>query len=216
MLFDLDGTLLDTAPDMVGALNQLLREQGRQPLPFADVRCSVSHGARALVRLGFPESREPQFETLRKRFLAIYRTCLTLETRLYEGVGDALTRLESAGVPWGIVTNKPGGLTVPLLEHFGLQARAGVVVSGDTLPQRKPHPAPLLHAAERLGVPPAACIYIGDAERDILAGQAAGMKVYVALFGYIPSTERPSDWPAHGWLPSPASMTELLRSFHAS
>jgi N-acetyl-D-muramate 6-phosphate phosphatase len=216
VLFDLDGTLLDTAPDMVGALNQLLREQGREPLPFADVRCSVSHGARALVRLGFPEIHEPEFEALRQRFLNIYRTCLAVETQIYEGVAEALTRLESAGVPWGIVTNKPGGLTMPLLEHFGLHARAGVVVSGDTLPQRKPHPAPLLHAAKRLGVPPADCIYIGDAERDILAGQAAGMKVYVALFGYIPSTERPNDWPAHGWLPSPASMTELLRSFHAS
>jgi N-acetyl-D-muramate 6-phosphate phosphatase len=212
VLFDLDGTLLDTAPDMVGALNQLLSERGRPKLRFEDVRCSVSHGARALVRLGFPEICEPEFEALRQRFLDIYREHLSAETRPYDGVLDALAHLESAGVLWGIVTNKPGALTAPLLEHFGLHARAGVVVSGDTLAQRKPHPAPLLHAAEQLGVRPADCIYIGDAERDVLAGQAAGMQVYVALFGYIPSSERPDDWPANGWLQSPQAMAELLRN----
>lgn len=212
VLFDLDGTLLDTAPDMVGALNQLLSENGREGLRFEDVRCSVSHGARALVRLGFPGTREPKFEELRQRFLDIYRTRLSVDTRLYDGVLAALARLEAAGVPWGIVTNKPGSLTLPLLEHFGLHARARIIVSGDTLAERKPHPAPLLHAAAILGVHPRDCIYIGDAERDVLAGQAAGMKVYVALFGYIPSNERPDNWPANGWLQSPEAMAELLET----
>jgi len=210
VLFDLDGTLLDTAPDMVGALNQLLSENGREGLRFEVVRCSVSHGARALVRLGFPGTQEPEFEKLRQRFLDIYRTRLSVDTRLYDGVLAALARLETAGVPWGIVTNKPGSLTLPLLEHFGLHVRARIIVSGDTLAERKPHPAPLLHAAAKLGVHPRDCIYIGDAERDVLAGQAAGMKVYVALFGYIPPSERPDNWPANGWLQSPEAMAELL------
>jgi len=212
VLFDLDGTLLDTAPDMVGALNQLLNENGRAALPFKDIRCSVSHGARALVRLGFPEAREPEFEQFRRRFLDIYRTRLAVETQVYDGVLDAVARLETAGVLWGIVTNKPGALTLPLLEHFGLHARANVIVSGDSLAQRKPHPAQLLHAAAKLGVHPGECIYIGDAERDVLAGRAAGMKVYVALFGYIPSSERADNWPADGWLHSPAAMVDLLRT----
>jgi phosphoglycolate phosphatase len=113
-------------------------------------------------------------------------------------------------VLWGIVTNKPESLTLPLLEHFGLRARASVIVSGDTLAQRKPHPAPLLHAASKLGLHPRECIYIGDAERDVLAGQAAGMNVYVALYGYIQPSERPDAWPANGWLHTPAAMAELL------
>jgi phosphoglycolate phosphatase len=110
------------------------------------------------------------------------------------------------------VTNKPGWLTEPLLEHFALHRRARVIVSGDTLAQRKPHPAPLLHAAERLGVAPAECIYIGDAERDVLAAQAAGMQVFVALFGYIPVNEQPRAWPASGWLDTPQAMATLLGS----
>src|ERR1700733_8475152 len=167
VLFDLDGTLLDTAPDMVGALNQLLSENGRDQLPFENVRCCVSHGARALVRLGFPGTGEPEFERLRRRFLEIYRTRLSVETQLFDGVLGAVERLEATGVLWGIVTNKPESLTLPLLEHFGLRARASVIVSGDTLAERKPHPAPLLHAAAKLGVSPSQCIYIGDAERDV-------------------------------------------------
>jgi anhydro-N-acetylmuramic acid kinase len=210
VLFDLDGTLLDTAPDMAGALNQLLQEQGRAPLPFESIRLLVSHGATALVSLAFAEAVEPAFGVLRARFLEIYRARLAVETRLYEGIAEALDRLESRGILWGIVTNKPGWLTEPLLEHFALRQRARVIVSGDTLAQRKPHPAPLLHAAEKLGVAPAECIYIGDAERDVLAAQAAGMQGFVALFGYIPANERPHEWPASGWLDTPLAMAALL------
>jgi 2-phosphoglycolate phosphatase len=212
VLFDLDGTLLDTAPDMVGALNQLRREASRQPFPFDVGRQFVSHGATALVRLAFADADAPQFEALRKRFLEIYRGRLSLETRVYDGVEEALARLESEGIAWGVVTNKPSWLTQPLLEHFALHSRAGIVVSGDTLPERKPHPAPLLHAAEKLGFTPAHCIYIGDAERDVLAAQAAGMRVFVALFGYIDLHERPQEWPASGWLESPQGMARLLGS----
>jgi 2-phosphoglycolate phosphatase len=135
---------------------------------------------------------------------------LAIETRLYAGLEGALQRLAANGIAWGVVTNKPGWLTEPLLERLHLRQRAAVVVSGDTLKARKPDPAPLLCAAERLGLAPAQCIYIGDAERDVLAARAAGMPVYVALFGYIPAQERPREWPANGWLDTPRAVAELL------
>ena len=212
VLFDLDGTLLDTAPDMAGSLNQLLQEQGREPLPFESIRLFVSHGATALVSLGFAGVPESVFAVLRARFLEIYRGRLSVETRVYAGIAEALDRLDSRGINWGIVTNKPGWLTEPLLEHFALRSRAQVIVSGDTLAHRKPHPAPLLHGVEKLGVRPAECIYIGDAERDVLAAQAAGMQAFVALFGYIPTNERPHAWPASGWFDTPQAMAALLDS----
>lgn len=213
VLFDLDGTLLDTAPDMGAALNQLLREEGRTALEFAHIRPHVSHGARALVRLGFSNAvmdNAEEFDRLRLRFLDIYRGLLAQETRIFEGIPAALARLETAGIPWGIVTNKPGWLTEPLLQEMNLHQRARVVVSADTLAHRKPHPAPLLHAAGKLGLAPSQCIYIGDAEGDVLAAKAAGMPVFVALFGYIPEEERPEHWPATGWLKSPQEMIALL------
>jgi len=212
VLFDLDGTLVDTAPDMAAALNRLLREEGRAPLEFAAIRPCVSHGATALVRLGFADADDVVFARLRARYLDIYREQLAVETRVFEGVQAALSRLETDGIPWGVVTNKPGWLTDPLLEQLELRERARVIVSGDTLPQRKPHPAPLLHAADKLGIPPAECVYIGDAERDVLAARAAGMQVFVAWFGYIPAEERPLDWPATGWLRNPQEMSTLLAS----
>ena len=212
VLFDLDGTLLDTAADMAEALNRLLHQHGRTPLAFADIRPHVSHGSTALVRLGFGQTDETTFAALRQQYLQVYRQNLAEHTRLFAGLDAALNRLEVAGIPWGVVTNKPGWLTEPLLEHLELRHRAQVVVSGDTLDHRKPHPAPLLHAANEIGVPAEDCIYIGDAERDVLAGRAAGMKVFVAMFGYIPSAEQPADWPATGWLKEPAEMVLLLES----
>ena len=212
VLFDLDGTLLDTAHDMAAALNRLLDEHGRPPLAFADIRPHVSHGSTALVRLGFGQTDETTFGMLRQRYLEVYRQNLAEQTQLFEGLDSALNRLEVEGIPWGIVTNKPGWLTEPLLDQLELRHRATVVVSGDTLKERKPHPAPLLHAADGLGVAAEDCIYIGDAERDVLAARAAGMKVFVALFGYIPAEERPEDWPAMGWLKDPAELIVLLNS----
>lgn len=210
VLFDLDGTLLDTAPDMVGALNEVRREQNLEPLQFGVVRPLVSHGATALVRLAFPEASEAAFTQVRARFLEVYRARLAAETRVYDGVLDVLDRFDAEGFAWGVVTNKPSWLTEPLLERFALRTRAGVIVSGDTLPERKPHPAPLLYGAETLGVTPLESIYIGDAERDVLAARAAGMRVFVALWGYIPSDERPHEWPASGWLDNPQAMATLL------
>ena len=211
VLFDLDGTLLDTAPDMGAALNILRREEEREPLALESIRPHVSHGSTAMIRLSFPEvAAGPEFEVLRRRFLDIYGDNLAIETRLYAGLEGALQRLEASGIAWGVVTNKPGWLAEPLLERLHLRQRAAVVISGDTLKARKPDPAPLLYAAERLGLAPAQCIYIGDAERDVLAARAAGMPVYVALFGYIPALERPREWPANGWLDTSRAVAELL------
>ena len=173
VLFDLDGTLLDTAPDMAAALNTLRREEGLEPLAFADIRPLVSNGSTGLLRLSFPQVAGASFEALRERFLDIYRASLAAGTQLFAGMQAVLERLEANHIPWGIVTNKPGWLTEPLLEKLSLRQRAGVVVSGDTLLARKPDPAPLLHAATELGLSPAECIYIGDAERDVLAARAA-------------------------------------------
>lgn len=214
VLFDLDGTLLDTAPDMAAALNELLREQRRDPLAFAHIRPAVSHGAATLVRLGFPDVQDAAFEVLRSRYLEIYSGRLAVETQPYEGLLGALDDLEQRGIRWGIVTNKPAWLTEPLLRHLQLLDRPAVLVCGDTLPQRKPHPAQLLHAAQQLGIAPQRCLYIGDAERDVLAARAAGMAVFVALYGYIQPHERPDAWPADGWLATPSALVTLLQSIN--
>jgi 2-phosphoglycolate phosphatase len=210
VLFDLDGTLLDTAPDMAAALNAMRAADGLAALPFAQLRELVSHGARALVRFGYPQARETQIETLRARFISVYAQRLAVATQPFEGILEALSRLEAADLPWGIVTNKPALLTGPLLERLSLHRRASVVVSGDTLTERKPHPAQLLHAAALLEVAPSECIYIGDAERDVLAARAANMDVFVALYGYIPAQEQPRSWPAQGWLDTPQALVTLL------
>jgi phosphoglycolate phosphatase len=168
------------------------------------------------VRLGFPSVQEAEVEVLRMRYVDIYRASVAVRTRPFEGVAESLARLESAGIPWGVVTNKPGWLTEPLLQTLALRERARVVISGDSLAERKPHPAPLLHAAAELGVQPADCIYIGDAETDVLAARAAAMDVFVALFGYIPPSERPREWPANGWLETPRALCELIESIVTS
>lgn len=207
VLFDLDGTLLDTAPDMAAALNRLRAECGLAPLPFAAVRDHVSHGSTAMIRIGFGDDLpETRFEALRKRFLDLYSATLAAETSLFPGMGSVLEALESRGIAWGIVTNKPGFLSVPLIAAIGLETRSACLVSGDDLPQRKPHPAPLLHAAQLCGLPPSACCYLGDAERDISAGKSAGMRTLVASWGYIDADQRPDAWGADDSLGQPADL----------
>jgi phosphoglycolate phosphatase len=195
VLFDLDGTLLDTAPDMGDALNELLREHGLSPRTPADMRPWVSHGSHGLVRLGFPDATGAVFDALRQRFLDLYALNVAAQTRLFDGGEELLDALEDWGIPWGIVTNKPGAYTQPLLAALALADRAGVVVSGDTLPVRKPDPAPLRHAADALGVPPARTVYVGDAERDMQAARAAGMQAVVARFGYVTHPDATREWP---------------------
>jgi phosphoglycolate phosphatase len=210
LLLDLDGTLLDTAPDMGGALNLLRKEHGLEPIPAATIRPVVSHGAMRLVALGFPDATGPEFERLRLRFLDLYAANLAVGTRLFPGFDAVLETLEERGVPWGIVTNKPGWLTDPLLAALGLDRRAACAVSGDTVAERKPHPLPLLHAASLIGVQAERCVYVGDAERDIQAGRAAGMTTVVAAYGYLASGEDPRGWEPHGVVGTPLELLQWV------
>ena len=209
VLLDLDGTLADTAPDLALALNALRAEQGIPALPFEAIRCRVSQGSRALIRLAFAlKDTEAAFERLRQRFLELYHAHLARETRLFPGMPDVLDALEATGMRWGIVTNKPAWLTEPLIEALGLAQRAVCVVSGDTTANCKPHPEPLLHAARLAGCKPCQCLYVGDSRLDVEAGREAGMTTLVALFGYIDPADDPSRWGADGMVAHPA---EILR-----
>jgi phosphoglycolate phosphatase len=211
VLFDLDGTLADTAPDLAYALNALLREQGRAPLPFEVIRPAVSHGATALVKLGFSlDPAEPLFAALRERLLSLYQQHLARETRLFPGMPELLVELERRGLHWGVVTNKPAFLTQPLMAALGLHARAACIVCGDTTANKKPHPEPMLHACRLAGSTAEQCLFVGDAERDIRAGRTAGMATLVALFGYISPEDQPQSWGADGLITEPAAVLPWL------
>ena len=212
LLFDLDGTLADTAPDLVAVLNRLLVAAGRPPMPFAIARNAVSHGAAGLLRLGFGlGADEPINDTLRQEFLAIYGKNGHDRSRLFISLEALSSVISELGAVWGIVTNKPAALTASLLDQLGLRGLAGTVVSGDTLPQRKPHPAPLLHAAGELGIDPGSCIYLGDAERDIEAGRAAGMRTIATSYGYIRPGEDFRLWRPDAHVDHPRKIGALLR-----
>jgi len=210
LLLDLDGTLLDTAPDMAAALNALRAEQGEPALPFEAIRPQVSHGGAALVRLGFSGADPERHERLRLRFLELYSRALAPGTRLFDGFEAVLARLEAERIPWGIVTNKPGWLTRPLLEALGLGRRAACVVAGDTLAKRKPHPEPLWHAAALAGREPGECVYVGDAERDIIAGRAAGMRTVAVRYGYLAVGEDPAAWRPDAIVDAPGELLALV------
>jgi N-acetyl-D-muramate 6-phosphate phosphatase len=205
-LFDLDGTLLDTAPDIAAAANQLLREEGRAELPFEQLRSRVSHGSAAVLRHCFADVDEARFGALHRRMLGCYRQRIATLTRPFNGFESTLRALETAGIPWGIVTNKPGWLTDALLEALQLQRRAACVLAGDSLDERKPHPRPLLVAAALMQRQPAECVYVGDARRDIDAARAAGMVPLGARFGYLGPDDEPESWQAAGWLDHPADL----------
>lgn len=210
VLFDLDGTLLDTAPDLIRVLNQVRVEQNREPLPHALARTQVSHGSSGLIKLGFPDLDGEPLEQLRLRLLDLYSQQVCLDTAPFAGCESLLTELESRSLAWGIVTNKPGFLTTPLLESLQLLQRAGCVVSGDTLPQRKPHPAPLLLAAAQLALLPEQCLYVGDAERDVQSARAAGMPVLVARYGYLGPADDPDGWRPDALINEPLQVLDWL------
>jgi 2-phosphoglycolate phosphatase len=211
VLFDLDGTLVDTAPDLAFALNQLRREETRPELPFAIIRPYVSHGSYALIELGFGINRDdPAVLPLRQRLLDIYAMNLLRESRPFPGILESLDRLEAGGYTWGVVTNKPGFLTEPLLQGLGLLTRAACIISGDTLVRRKPDPDPLLKAAEDCGREPGYCVYIGDAQKDVEAARRAGMAALIARFGYIGRDEDPDSWGADGHLQRPLDLFDWL------
>jgi 2-phosphoglycolate phosphatase len=207
VLFDLDGTLLDTAPDLAAALNRLRRERGEPELPHATIRPTVSHGSQGMLKLGFGlEPGDALYAELNQRFLELYRAAIAVETALFPGMAEVLAYLEANVIHWGVVTNKPGWLTEPLLRALDLWPRAACVVSGDTLARRKPDPEPLWYACERMGVPPERSLYIGDAERDVQAGNRAGLITLVAGFGYLGVEDRPEDWGADGFLERPTDL----------
>jgi phosphoglycolate phosphatase len=212
VLFDLDGTLLDTAPDLAYALNTVREEQQREPLPFETIRPQVSHGSLALMRLGFADLAEDSedFQQLRQRLLTIYKENIANLTRPFPGIAELLDILEQRQLRWGVVTNKPSTLTEPLLEALDLLSRCACVVSGDTLEQRKPHPAPMLHACRLADCEAEQCLYVGDARRDIEAGQRAGMPTLVALFGYIDAAEDPATWGADAMVNRPDEILQWL------
>ncbi|MBV1777269.1 HAD-IA family hydrolase [Burkholderiaceae bacterium DAT-1] len=211
VLFDLDGTLADTALDLGAALNRLLAEHDRAPVDHALIRPIASHGARGLIRLGFGIDREhPEFDGLRQRFLDLYELSFADATRLFDGVNEMLQGLDRMGIRWGIVTNKPMRFTDPLVPTLGFISEPGAIVSGDTVGVPKPDPKPMFHAASLLGIPPEQCWYVGDAERDIEAGRNAGMQTVLADWGYIAPEEHPDQWGADVRIPQPLALLDLL------
>ncbi|WP_292784461.1 HAD family hydrolase [Methylophilus sp. UBA6697] len=211
VLFDLDGTLVDTAPDLGYALNLQRERHGLDFLPDATIRPYASHGSRGLLEIGFGLlPTDAHFEAMRTEYLDLYTQVMTRQPVLFDGMAEALQAIEQRGLRWGIVTNKPRRFTMPMVAHMGLDVRAGAVISGDDAPQPKPSPQTLLLACERMNIDPQTVLYIGDAERDIQAGQAAGMKTLVALFGYLASTDNPQAWGADGCIQQPQDLLAYL------
>jgi N-acetyl-D-muramate 6-phosphate phosphatase len=211
VLFDLDGTIADTAPDLGYALNQQRQARGLPALPIAEVRSHASSGARGLLKIGFDMTPDDSgYEAMRDEFLDIYEENLARSSDLFPGVASLLAQIEQRGMAWGIVTNKAERFTFPLLRALGLLERSGVVICGDTTPHPKPHPAPLLAAADKIGVAATNCLYVGDDERDVQAGQAAGMPVIVARYGYLGNGKPPESWGADGYIDSPMELLGFL------
>jgi phosphoglycolate phosphatase len=211
ILFDLDGTLADTAPDLAYAVNAQRRARDQSDLPVAALRPHVSQGARGMLRAGLGLAPEhPRYAAVREEFLQIYAANLCRESRLFHGMHEVLAALKARRIPWGIVTNKPTAYTLPLVEALGLGQRPACVICGDTTAHAKPHPAPLLEASARLGLPPARCAYLGDDERDVQAGLAAGMLPIVALYGYLGVDKPPAQWGADLYISAPLDLLNLL------
>ena len=211
VLFDLDGTLIDTAPDMAAALDILCDEEQQTRLPYSQVRPVVSNGSVALVSLAFGETLEAQtLERLKTRYLEIYQDHLAVHSRLFDEMDELLQQLEQNNIQWGVVTNKPGWLTEPLMAALGLAQRAACIVSSDSTENRKPHPEPMYFACKLANTQPDKCVYVGDARRDIEAGQNAGMKTVIAEYGYIGDGENTTDWQADYSIQSPNQLLAYL------
>jgi phosphoglycolate phosphatase len=211
VLFDLDGTLVDSAPDLAGAANELREAHGLQPMAFEQLRPMVGSGARGMLNAAFGIGpADPQFDPLRTDFLARYEARILRETRVFTRMESVLSALERRGLPWGIVTNKIARFSVPLVEGLGLMPRCAVLISGDSTPHAKPHPQPLLEAASRLGLAPPRCIYIGDDRRDVEAGRSARMPTLAAAWGYLGRDESVHDWNADAVLAHPDELLNWL------
>lgn len=211
ILFDLDGTLVDTAHDLAYALNLQRERHGLAILPLQTIRPFASHGSKGLLSVGFALSPEDDsFEPMREEYLALYDQVLTRKPILFDGVAELLETLDSKTIPWGVVTNKPRRFTQPLLQNIGLLERAACVVSGDDAARPKPYPDTLLLACEQADVSPQHCWYVGDAERDIVAGRAAGMQTVVAMYGYLSEADQPEKWGADVFVNAPLELLKLL------
>lgn len=208
VLFDLDGTLLDSAPDMLATANAMLAARARAPITLDALRPVVSKGSRAMVAVAFPELAQEARDALVPEFLDRYEALIGQHAVLFDGVAGMLDALEASGCVWGIVTNKPEYLARLILPQLGWETRCAVLIGGDTLAQRKPHPLPLLAAAERMGIDPGTCIYVGDDERDIVAANAAGMASVAALWGYRLEADDPLAWGAEVMVEQPAELQQ--------
>ena len=211
VLFDLDGTLADTAPDLARALNRVRAAHHLAPVPVEITRPYASSGARGLLKIGFGlDPGDERYETLRLQFLEFYAAEICVDTRLFDGMAELLDQLDQDRLPWGVVTNKAERFTFPLLQGLRLGERAACVVGGDTAARAKPHPDPLLHAAAALQLPPSACLYVGDDLRDVQAARAAGMPVIAAKYGYLGDGGSIESWQADAIIEHPREVLDYL------
>ncbi len=207
ILFDLDGTLIDSAPDLAGATNEMLLLRGRPALPLSALRSHVGSGARGMLGAAFGcKPGDAEFEALKAEWFELYEPRILRETQLFEGITAMLDALSAAGLRFGIVTNKAERYAHPVCEGLGLTARASVIIGGDSTPHRKPHPAPVLEAARRAGVEASACVFVGDDERDVLAGRAAGMRTVAVSWGYVDAGKHIGEWGADHLIDTPPQL----------
>lgn len=213
VLFDLDGTLIDSAPDLGAAADQMRVARGLPSMPLSAYRHMAGAGARGMLGVAFGIGvDDPNYDALREEFFQNYAACMTQRTAAFEGVAEMIAHIEQRQLPWGVVTNKSSRFTDPLTRAMPLFNRAQAIVSGDTTAYSKPHPEPLLEAARRLQVDPAQCVYVGDDERDVIAGLAAGMKTVAATYGYLGQKAETAAWGAHAEINSPLALLQLLLS----
>lgn len=212
VLFDLDGTLIDSAPDLGAAADKMRTDRGLESLDLSLYRPLAGAGARGMIAVAFGLTPEnPGFEALKEEFFANYESCLMERTYVFEGVSELIERISHAGLKWGVVTNKSSRFTLPLTTIMPLFNTAQTIISGDTTPHAKPHPAPLIEAARQLGVAAGRCVYVGDDERDIVAGRAAGMPTVAAAYGYLGSATDTQGWNADFTISAPLALLKFLR-----
>lgn len=211
VLFDLDGTLIDSAPDLGAAVDRMRTRRGMPSLPLERYRPMAGAGARGMLGIAFGVAPEhPDFEALREEFFVSYESAMTERTRVFEGISELIVRLRQQGRAWGVVTNKSARFTLPLTRQMPLFASSGALVCGDTTPYSKPHPAPLVEAARQLNLAPARCVYVGDDQRDMVAGRAAGMGTVAATYGYLGGNNDVADWGADAHIGNPLELMALL------
>jgi len=213
VLFDLDGTLIDSAPDLGAAVDKMRVDRGMPSLPLLHYRPMAGAGARGMIALAFGFTPEhPDYDAMKEEFFRNYESCMTERTFAFEGVAQMIAALVAAKLPWGVVTNKSKRFAEPLTQAMPLFKSSAVLICGDTTPHAKPHPEPLLEAARRMGLDPSACIYVGDDERDIVAGHAAQMKTVAATYGYLGAQGDVEKWKAHAQIQSPSELASLISS----